>query len=162
MPLTKATLANALTDVFEARPSVAPEAAFQWADAYLQYAHGAIATAGGMAVNAQAGLPVLLGAFTAGLSALQAQAAAAIVAQGVTTFWQMLIWVGPAAAGSTLVPGNFTLAPALGAIFASVAEESARDKAARFADAFDANARMVIVSEIPFVQPAPPIIGPVQ
>jgi hypothetical protein len=161
MPLIKATLANALTSVFDTRPSAVPEAAFQWADAYLGFARGAIATAGGMAVNAQAGFPVLLGAFTAGLSALQAQASASIIAQGVTAFWQMMIWTGPTAAGFTIVPGNFALAPALGAIFASVAEESSRDKAARFADAFDLNARMVIVSEVPFVQPAPPIVGPI-
>jgi hypothetical protein len=88
--------------------------------------------------------------------------AGALVAQGVVTFWQAIVWVGPTASGATAFPGNAALAPALVAIFADLSRKSPQDKANELADAFDAGARTVIVTDVPFVQPAPPIVGPIQ
>lgn len=162
MPLVKSTLANALADVFESKPSSSAEAGLAWARAYHGYASAAQSTAGSLPVNAAAGLGILIGAFAGALTEMDAQASAAAMAAGVMAFWQTMVWVGPAATGSTAAPGNFALIPALASIFDDAGGAGARDKADRVADAFDAGAKMVIVVDIPLVQPAPPIVGPIQ
>lgn len=161
MPLLSAPLAQTLEGIFRKKPGSVPEAAMDWANAYLSYASTAMSSASSLPVTASAGLPLLMGAF---LGALQSQGpggAAASMAQGVTTFWATLVWVGPTAAGTTLFPGNAALAGTLAALFADTQGKSAGEKARQFADAFDAGAKMVLVNDIPFIQPAPPIIGPV-
>ncbi|HEX7119494.1 MAG TPA: hypothetical protein VF212_11940 [Longimicrobiales bacterium] len=161
MALTRSTLADALADVFQSRPSTTAEAGLRWARAYHAYASGALSAAGSLPVNAAAGFGILVGAFTGALAAMDAEAAAAAITAGVMVFWQSMAWAGPTAAGTTAAPGNFALVPALAAIFAD-SGGGAREKADRLADAFDAGARMVIVVDVPFVQPAPPIVGPIQ
>ena len=159
--LMKASLADALERVLKNKPSSSAEAGVQWADAYLSYARGAQSSVASLPITAQAGMPILIGAFTTALTALAPPASALAMAAGVMAFWQSIVWVGPTAAGTTGVPGNFTLAAALMVIFADKSGASARDKASQIADAFDAGARMVMVVDIPLVQPAPPIIAPI-
>ena len=77
------------------------------------------------------------------------------------SFWSAMAWVGPTAAGVTASPGNASLAGTLAALFADTSAKSERDRAAAIADAFDAGAKLVIVNDVPFAQPAPPIVGPV-
>jgi hypothetical protein len=161
MPLLKSSLASALEDVFNQKPAASPDAAEAWAQAYVSYASTAMATAGSLPVTAMTGLSMLTGVFTAAFNTVASQAAAAVMAQGITSFWQAIVWTGPAAAGTTIVPGNFALASALAAIFSDLGKKSAADKASEIADAFDAGAKLVMVSEIPFA-PGPPIVGPIQ
>jgi|SRR5882672_9005637 hypothetical protein len=162
MPLTKSSLAQQLEQLFNNKPATAADAAAGWANAYLSYASTAISSAASLPVNASASLGVLLGGFQGGLSALAAPAAGALVGQAVLGFWQAIIWVGPTAAGTTAFPGNASLPAALAAVFADLGKSSASEKANRLADAFDTGAKMVVVADIPFVQPAPPIVGPIQ
>jgi len=161
MPLLKAILAQQLQSSLERGPASAPEAAADWANAYVGYASAALSSLGSLPVTAAANLPTLLGAFTAGLQAMTSQGAGALVAQGVMAFWSTMVWTGPAAAGVTVSPGNPALASALGAIFADTSGGSTADKARDIADAFNAGAKLVIVSDVPFVQPAPPVVGPI-
>jgi hypothetical protein len=162
MPLTKTNLAQPLEQLFKNKPATAADAAAGWANAYLSYAGSAMSSAASLPVNASGNLGILLGAFQSGLSALAAPAAGALVSQGIIGFWQAAAWVGPTAVGTTAFPGNASLAAALSAIFADVGQSSPAEKANRFADAFDAGAKMVVVMDIPLVQPAPPIVGPIQ
>ncbi|MGJ4951511.1 hypothetical protein [Bradyrhizobium sp. HKCCYLS20291] len=162
MPLAKSTLAQSLEQLFNSKPATAADAAAAWANAYLGYAGSALSSAASLPTNASANFPILLGGFQGGLSALAPAAAGALVAQGVSGFWQAIAWVGPTAAGTTAFPGNAALAAALSGIFADLGKSSPAEKANRLADAFDAGARTVIVADIPFVQPAPPIVGPIQ
>jgi hypothetical protein len=162
MPLMKSSLADALANLFESEPSSPADAGQRWAQAYLSYASAALSPTGGVPVNAAAGLSVLGGAFTSALGTHDAAGSAGAMSTGVTAFWQMMIWTGAAAAGVTAAPGNFALTPALTAIFGDTGQAGVRDKADRIADAFDAGAKMVIVVDTPFVQPAPPVVGPIQ
>jgi len=162
MPLSRSTLANALQRVFDASPATAADAAAQWANAYAGYAGGAISSASSLPVNAAANSAILLGGFQGGLAAFTPMSAGALVAWGIITFWQAIVWVGPTASGATAFPGNAGLAPALAAIFADLSRKSPQDKANDLADVFDAGAKTVIVMDVPFVQPAPPIVGPIQ
>lgn len=162
MALNKSTLADALARVLEASPATAADAAAQWANAYAGYAAAATSSASSLPVNAAANVAILLGGFQSGLAALMPVSAGALVAQGVTTFWQAIAWVGPTASGTTAFPGNASLAAMLAAIFTDLGRKSPQDKANELADAFDAGARTVLVVDVPFVQPAPPIIGPIQ
>jgi hypothetical protein len=162
MALNKSTLADALARVLEASPATAADAAAQWANAYAGYAAAATSSAFSLPVNAAANVAILLGGFQSGLAALMPVSAGALVAQGVMTFWQAIAWVGPTASGTTAFPGNAGLAAMLAATFADLGRKSPQDKANELADAFDAGARTVVVVDVPFVQPAPPIIGPIQ
>jgi hypothetical protein len=161
MPLNKSSLASALEQALNQK-SALPAAAASWAQAYATYAASALTSAGSLPVTAPANMGTLVGAFMAAFNSLGAQAAASLIAQGVLAFWQSMIWVGPTAAGSTISPGNTALMGALAACFTDLSDKSEGDKAGELADAFDAGAKMVIVSDVPFVQPAPPIIGPIQ
>jgi hypothetical protein len=161
MPLMKSSLSQDLESLFKSRPSSVAEAAAKWAKAYVAYAGSALSGASSLPVTATAGLSLLTGAFTGALQALSPAGAAALMAQGVTAFWSAMVWVGPTAAGTTLSPGNFALAGALGAVFSDTSQKSEGDKARQIADAFDAGAKLVMVSDIPFVQPAPPIVAPI-
>lgn len=161
MPLMKASIAQQLESVFQRKPSSASEAATDWANAYLGYASAALSAAGSLPVTATVNLGVLQSAFTSAFQAKAPMVAAAVMAQGVTGFWATMVWAGPIAMGTTTSPGNFTLASALGVIFGNVMEQSNADKARLFADAFDVGAKLVVVSDIPLIQPAPPIIGPI-
>lgn len=161
MPLLSAPLAQTLEGIFRKKPGSVPDAAMDWANAYLNYASSAMSSAGSLPVTAAAGLPVLMGAFLGALQSQTPAAAAASMAQGVTAFWAALVWAGPTAAGTTLFPGNAALAGALSALFADTQGKSDGEKARQFADAFDAGAKMVMVNDIPIIQPAPPIIGPI-
>jgi hypothetical protein len=162
MALNKSTLADALARVLEASPATAADAAAQWANAYAGYATAATSSAFSLPVNAAANVAILLGGFQSGLAALMPVSAGVLVAQGVMTFWQTIAWVGPTASGTTAFPGNAGLAAMLAAIFTDLGRKSPQDKANELADAFDAGARTVLVVDVPFVQPAPPIIGPIQ
>ena len=162
MPLSQSTLADALARVFDAKPATAVDAATRWANAYAGSAGSAISSAASRPVNAQANLAILLGAFQGGLAAFTPASAGAVVAQGIIAYWQAIAWLGPVAAGVTVFPGNSTLAPALAVIFADLSRKSPTDKANDLASAFDVGAKMVVVSDVPFVQPAPPIVGPIQ
>jgi|ERR1051326_187234 hypothetical protein len=162
MPLNKSTLARPLQQLFEDKPASLADAASGWANAYVGYAGGAMSSAASLPVNASGNVGILLGAFQAGLSALTPATAGALVGQGILAFWQAIAWVGPTAAGATAFPGNAGLPAGLAAIFADLGRASAGEKANRLADAFDAGAKTVIVIDIPFVQPAPPITGPIQ
>ena len=161
MPLSSSTLAQDLERVFNAKPVSAADAAAAWANAYQTYATGALSVAASLPVGAPANFGILLGAFTAGLSALTPVTAAALIAQGATAYWQAMTWLGATAAGVTAFPGNVALAATLGVLFADLSGKSATDKANDLATAFDAGARAVVVSDVPFVQPAPPIVGPI-
>jgi hypothetical protein len=161
MPLMKSSLAQQLESVFEAKPKAAGLAASDWANAYVSYAAGALSTASSLPVTASANLGILVGAFTGAFAANSASGAAALIAQGVNGFWAAMVWTGATALGTTVFPGNAALAGALTAIFGDTSQQSAGDKAGQIADAFDAGAKMVIVNDIPFIQPAPPIVGPI-
>lgn len=162
MPLQKSTLETSLRSIFEQHPDSAAAAAQDWARAYVGYAGAALSAATSLPTNAQALLGALAGAWTPAFESRAAAAAAGAMAQGVTVFWQSIVWAGATAAGATVAPGNFTLQPGLLALFSDLSETSAADKARQFADLFDAGARQVIVSDVPYVQPAPPIVGPIQ
>jgi AcrR family transcriptional regulator len=162
MALNKSTLTDALARVLETSPATAADAAAQWANAYAAYAAAATSSAFSLPVNATANVAILLGGFQSGLAALMPVSAGALVAQGVMTFWQAIAWMGPTATGTTAFPGNAGLAAMLSGIFTDLGRKSPRDKANELADAFDAGARAVVVVDVPFVQPAPPIVGPIQ
>ena len=162
MALSKSTLAEALARVLQASPTTAAEAAVQWANAYVNYAMASTSSAFSLPVNATANFTILLTGFQAGLAALMPVSAGALVAQGVITFWQTITWAGPTASGTTAFPGNAGLASTLAAIFTDLSRKTPQDKANELADAFDAGATTVIVVDVPFVQPAPPIVGPIQ
>jgi hypothetical protein len=161
MPLMKSTLAQELENIFGSDPSSAPDAAMQWAKAYATYASNALSKAASLPVNAMAGQGTLVGPFTSAFNSQTAAGAAALMTQGIMLFWQTAAWTGPTAAGMTAVPGNAALAGALTAIFSDLSDKTPADKASELADAFDAGAKTVIVSDIPFAQPAPPIVGPI-
>jgi hypothetical protein len=162
MPLMKAALAQELERIFQRKPASAAEAAMAWVNAYHAYASAALSMAGGVPVTAAAHLSVLQNAFAGAFQAQTPMAAASAMAQGVLSFWSALQWIGPVGAGTTISPGNLALAVSLGAVFAdSSSQQSIADKASRFADAFDAGARLVVVSDIPFIQPTPPVVGPI-
>jgi hypothetical protein len=160
MPLMKSSLSQELESIFKRKPGSAAEAAADWAKAYVSYAASALSSAGSLPVTAMANLSMVVGAFTGAFQAQSAAGAAALMAQGVMGFWSAMVWVGPAAAGTTLSPGNFALTGALSAVFADTSKKSEGDKAGQIADAFDAGAKLVMVSDIPFV-PGPPIVAPI-
>jgi len=162
MPLVKSSLADALTSVFRSKPSSSADAASQWADAYVAYAQPAMSTGGSAAVSAAAGRSTLVGAFTAGFNAQAPQATAAAIAAGVTAFWQSMVWAG-AGVGVTTVPGNFALAAALAAVFSDTNAEEPAPRAGRIADAFDAGAKAVVVTDTIPAAPTPiVVVGPIQ
>ncbi|MCP4664710.1 MAG: hypothetical protein GY856_55730 [bacterium] len=160
MPLNKSTLSSALENVLKNKPSLA-EAAQSWADAYAGYAQNAMSSASSLPTNAMGNLGLLQGAFAGAFQARSSAGAAAAIAAGVTSFWTAVVWTGGTAAGSTIVPGNMALSGSLAQIFADTEEKSESEKASAFADAFDAGAKQVVVLDIPHVQPAPPISGPI-
>jgi hypothetical protein len=161
MPLSKSILTQELERVFNAKPASSVEAVAQWANAYATYAGSALSAAASLPVNAQANFSILLGAFQRGLSALTPVTAGALVAQGIMAYWQAMAWLGPAASGVTVFPGNTGLAAALAVIFADLSRKSPSEKANELASAFDLGAKGAVVSDVPFAQPAPPIIGPI-
>lgn len=162
MPLTKSTLEKELEIILDSgKPSSSPEGASLWSKAYVSYAFGALSKAGSIPSNAQANYAILVGAFTAAFNSFSAPAAAGLITQGIMAFWQAIAWVGPTATGATTVPGNGGLSAVLSALFLDLSKKSSSEKAREFADAFDMGAKMVIVTDVPYVQPAPPIIGPI-
>jgi hypothetical protein len=160
MPLNQSALADDLGRILGAQHATTADAAAQWANAYQTYAQGALSSAASLPATAAVNAPILLGGFTAGLAALTSVTAAAIIAQAVTAYWQAMAWLGPTAAGTTAFPGNVALAGALGAVFADLSGRSAAAKASDIASAFDAGAKMVVVSDVLFV-PGPPIVAPI-
>lgn len=162
MPLLKSSLASALEGVIASRPEPTPAAASDWAQAYLAYASPAMSTASSLATNAAGNQSMLLGAFSSAFASEDTSSAGSTIAQGVTSYWLAILWSGATAVGATTVPGNFGLAAALSNIFGDTQEKSANEKAGQLADAFDAGAKQVVVTDIPIVQPAPPIVGPIQ
>jgi hypothetical protein len=160
MPLQKSLLSQKLEKQFGAKPASPAQAAFDWASAYVSYAASALSTGGSLPVTALANQGLVVSAFTAALQAQSSSGAAAAMAQGVTAFWTALVWVGPATAGTTLFPGNPTLAAELSAIFADSSEKSDADKARALADAFEAGAKLVLVNDIQTASGVP-IVGPV-
>ncbi len=162
MPLNRPSLARALESVLKGQPQTSAAAAADWARAYLAYASAAASSAGSLPTNAAANLGILVGAFTAAFNSLSGAAAGALLAQGVMGYWQAIAWLGPTASGVTTVPGNLTLAASLISVFLDLSGKSMGDKAGALADAFDTGAKAVVVTDVPFVQPAPPIVGPIQ
>jgi hypothetical protein len=161
MALVKSTLAQQLEDVLKRKSGTAADAAAGWATAYVSYAASAMSSASSLATTAAANQGVLVSAFSAAFSSQTSAGAAAAIETGVMSFWTAMVWAGPTAVGSTLSPGNAGLSAALAAIFADTSKQSESDKANHLADAFDAGARLVIVNDVPLVQPAPPIVGPI-
>lgn len=160
MALIKSTLSTMLEDILTRKPS-AEEAAQLWAVAYVSFASSAMSSASSLATNAQGNLGILQSAFSNAFSTNSSAEAAAAISQGVMAFWSAIIWVGPTASGSTTMPGNVSLAASLSTLFSATAEKSESDKASELTDAFETGAKMVIVMDIPFIQPAPPIVGPI-
>ena len=160
MALNDSALAKDLERVLGSEPASTVDAASAWMKAYQSYAQGALSTASSLPVTVPANASILLGGFTAGLSALTSATAGALIAQGITAFWQAMVWVGPTAAGTTSSPGNTALAGALAAVFGDLSGRSAAAKASDLAKAFDAGAKAVIVSDIPFI-PGAAIVGPI-
>ena len=162
MALVKNTLASELEVIFDSnKPAAAANAASQWARAYASFAAMAMSSASSLPVNAMANTGILTGAFTGAFNSQSTSGAASAISSGVMSFWQAIVWVGTTAAGATVSPGNFGLASTLQSIFEDLGEKSAGDKASEMADAFEAGAKAVMVSDIPFIQPAPPIVGPI-
>lgn len=161
MPLIKSTLARDLASLFAHKPASAADAAAAWAKAYVAYAAAALSSTGSLPLSAPAMQSVLNSAFASAFSTRSAQGAAAVIAQGVVSFWGALLWVGPIASGTTASPGNAGLSGALAGVFGDTAPLSAADKASQLADAFDAGARLVIVRDVPFAPPALPVVGPI-
>jgi hypothetical protein len=160
MPLNDSSLAKDLEKVLGTKHASTADAAAAWAKAYQTYAQGAVSTGASLPVTVAVNASTLLGGFTGGLSALTSATAGAIIAQSVTAFWQAMAWVGPAAAGTASSPGNTALASALAAVFSDLSGKSAAAKASDLASAFDAGAKTVIVTDVPFV-PGAAIVGPI-
>ena len=93
MPLNASSLADSLQRLFESKPASSADAAMAWANAYQSYASAALSSAASLPVTAPANFGLLMTAFQ-GLSAMAPMAAAAIVAQGVTGYWQAMVWAG--------------------------------------------------------------------
>lgn len=161
MPLSKSDLADALEKVFAASPASPADAAMQWAKAYAGYAGAAMTVAASLPITAPANFSLLLNGFQGGLAALTPVTAGNLIAQGITTFWQSMAWLGPLAAGTTSYAGNSALGPMLSLTFADLRNKTPEEKAGELADAFDLGARLVMVSDVPLIQPAPTIIGPI-
>src|SRR5262245_17707661 len=124
MPLVKSSLAVDLENIFNQKPSTAADAAASWAQAYTTYAANALSTATSLPITAPANMGILVGAFTSAFNAMDSQAAAALMAQGVMAFWQAMVWVGSTAAGTTASPGNTALGGALGATFSDLSDKT--------------------------------------
>lgn len=161
MPLIKSTLVQELEDIFNKGASSSPDAASLWSKAYVSYASSALSKAGSLPTNAQANLGILIGAFTGAFNSMTSASAAVLMAQGIITYWQGIVWVGPVASGATAIPGNLSLTAGLSAIFLDLSKKTNSEKARELADAFDIGAKMVVVSDIPFVPPPTPIVGPI-
>jgi hypothetical protein len=160
MSLNKSTLASAIEDVLKKKPSL-PEAALGWARAYGSYAQSAMSSVSSLPTNASGNLGILQGAFMGAFQARSSAGAAAAIAAGVVSFWTAILWVGPTAAGSTIMPGNVALSGTLAQLFSETGKKSESEKAGAFADAFDAGAKQVLVLDVLFVQPSPPVSGPI-
>jgi len=161
MALSGASLKSGLEALFRQRPDSAAQAADTWANAYGSYAGGAMTSAGSLATNAAASFGILSGAFNSALQARSPAGAAALMGQGVMAFWQAIVWASPGGfVGATTVPGNFSLIAALTGIFADLQEKSEADQAGELADAFDAGARMVMVTDIHAVSGVT-VVGPI-
>lgn len=161
MPLIKSTLSSALQDVLENKPDPVASAASDWAQAYVSYAASAISSVSSLASNANGNKSILLGAFSSAFASQDTSMAASTIAQGVISFWQAIIWSGATAVGSTTSPGNFSLSSALSGIFSDTTESSAGDRAKQLADAFDAGARQVMVTDV-LTSTGVPVVGPIQ
>jgi hypothetical protein len=161
MPLVKSSLASALANVFTNYPASRADAGQQWAQAYVAYAAVAMSPTGGLGVNATAGVSSLASAFTAALQQEDPNGTASTMATGVQTFWQTISWVGAAAVGVTTSPGNAALTSALAAVYSDLAESSATQKADAVADAFDAGAKTVMVTDT-LTSTGVPTLGPIQ
>jgi hypothetical protein len=160
MPLNQSALAKDLERILGTKHASVADAASAWANAYQSYAQGALSTAASLPVTVPVNASMLVGGFTAGLSALTSVSSAAIIAQSLTAFWQAMAWVGPVAAGTTSFPGNPALAGALASVFSDLSGKSAAAKASDLASAFDAGAKAVVVSDVPFI-PGAAIVGPI-
>jgi len=160
MALQKSTLSQSLEKQFGEKPASAAQAALEWASAYVSYAAAALSKGGSLPVTALANQALVVSAFTTALQAQTSSGAAAAMAQGVQAFWTALVWVGPTTTGTTLFPGNATLAAQLSSIFADTSQQSDADKARALADAFDAGARLVLVNDIQIPAGAP-TVGPI-
>ncbi len=160
MTLNKASLSSALEDVLTSKQSL-DEAVVAWGKAYVSYAQNAMSTVTSLPTNAMGNLSILQGAFLGAFQSQTAPAAAAAISAGIMSFWTAIIWVGPTASGATIVPGNFSLSGSLTAIFANSQQMSEAEKATALAGAFDTGAKQVLVLDVPYAQPAPPISGPI-
>lgn len=160
MPLIKATLKSQLQQVLESMPEQGAAPSL-WAMAYVSYASSAMSSASSFPVTAMANLGILVGGFTSAFSSESSSDAASAIASSVKAFWQAMVWTGATAAGATTSAGNNALSSSLESIFGDVEEKSASDKAGELADALHSGATEVMVNDIPYVQPAPPITGPI-
>ncbi len=160
MPLISSTISSALESLFAANPSSPAEAAQEWARGYVSYASSAMSSVSSQAITAQANLGILVPSFTSALEARSSSGAGGLMAAGVMAFWTAMVWVGPTAAGATIVPGNFSLASELTSIFEDLDEKSDLDKASELADAFDNGAKSVMVMDILYATGVP-VTGPI-
>ncbi len=160
MALVKISLKSQLQQIIESFPEKGP-APSMWALAYTSYASTAMSAVSSLPVTAMANMSILQGAFSGGFSSESVSDCASAIANGVKSFWQAMVWVGPSAAGSTTSAGNSSLSSSLESIFGDVEEKSASDKAGELADAFHSGATEVMVNDILFVQPSSPVSGPI-
>jgi hypothetical protein len=161
MPLARDSLSQRLEQIFSSRPASVAQAAFDWASAYASYAAGAVSTAGSLPLTALANQGMLSSAWAGALGSQSSATAASLMVQGLNAYWLSMLWVGPAAVGITSAPGNLALLGELSSIFADTGDEGAAGRARRLSQAFDAGAKLVVVTDIPKAQPAPPIVGPI-
>jgi hypothetical protein len=147
VPLVKAKLTQALSDMFQGKPAFAENASaagVAWASAYADYASGATAgvavPAPGVITTKQSALGPALGtAFKTGADT-NAPAIAAMES-AFDVFWAAVPFAGPGATGAvSVVPPPPALTSALTAVFAagvpaSGPAPSAADQARAIADA---------------------------
>lgn len=160
MPLNKSALAKSIEGVLTQKASL-PESAMAWANAYASYAQAAMSSLSSLPTNATANAGILNGAFMGAFNSLTAPGAASIISSGVMAFWTATLWVGAAASGITIVPGNFTLAGSLTALFLDTSKKSESEKASQLADAFDVGAKQVMVMDTPYAPPNIPVSAPI-
>ena len=171
MPLVKAQLANAFTDLFQgsAFPENETEAGQKWAEIYRSYAENALAattTPVAPSLMLAEGIlaTVLAGAFTSAKAAPAASAVAALSATLDTAF--VSFWMAPPVAFvAGPITGVVSLAPPgvlsslLSALFIAGAnqDKSASDQANDLSTALDTWTRTVMVINTTPVGPQPPV-----
>ena len=176
MPLSSASLASALEDLFAGaggHPVSETEAGERWAKAYRSYAAKALAgTTAPLNASLTAAEPILAGTLAGGFTTAKAAGAGGVAALAAVMDGAFVaFWLAPPVAfaipatGPPAMTGIVSLAPpgvlasALSALFlAGVAQQaSAAQQAQALAAALDAWTRTVLVINTPVTPPGPPL-----